>query len=331
MQDKYGRTIEYMRVSVTDRCNLRCVYCMPPEGVESIPHSEILTFDEIERVCRIGAHLGITRIRLTGGEPLARRNLPELLGRIKKLEGIEQVALTTNGILLSDYINELVSAGMDGVNISIDTLDEKKYRDLTRGGCIEKALQGLEAALSYPQLNVKVNCVPLDDGGGEDWIALAELARDSRTEVRFIEMMPVGLGKKFRGRNMEEILSVLAQAFGRPREYSGRLGSGPAVYVQFPGFQGRIGFISAVSHQFCDSCNRVRLTSTGNLKPCLQYGAGADLRKLMRDGETDDRIEAVMRETIFRKPARHHFADRENMTEEEQQLLEEKEMSKIGG
>ena len=140
MQDRYGRTIEYMRVSVTDRCNLRCVYCMPPEGVESIPHSEILTFDEIERVCRIGARLGITRIRLTGGEPLARRNLPELLGRIKKLEGIEQVALTTNGILLSDYINELVSAGMDGVNISIDTLDEKKYRDLTRGGCLIRGL-----------------------------------------------------------------------------------------------------------------------------------------------------------------------------------------------
>src|SRR5699024_5079181 len=161
-------------------------------------------------------------------------------GRIKKLEGIEQVALTTNGILLSNYMNELVSAGVDGVNISIDTLDEKKYRDLTRGGCLEKALKGREAALSYPRLHDKVNCVPLDGGGGEDWIALAELARDSRTEVRFIEMMPVGLGKKFRGRNMEEILSVLAQAFGRPREYIGRLGSGPAVYVQFPGFQGRI-------------------------------------------------------------------------------------------
>ena len=126
MQDRYERIIEYMRVSVTDRCNLRCVYCMPLEGVESIPHSEILTFDEIERVCRIGARLGITRIRLTGGEPLVRRNLPELLGRIKRIEGIEQVCLTTNGILLSDYIDELVSNGMDGVNISIDTLDEEK-------------------------------------------------------------------------------------------------------------------------------------------------------------------------------------------------------------
>lgn len=331
MQDRYGRIIEYMRVSVTDRCNLRCVYCMPPEGVESIPHSEILTFDEIERVCRIGARLGITRIRLTGGEPLVRRNLPELLGRIKRIEGIEQVCLTTNGILLSDYIDELVSNGIDGVNISIDTLEEEKYRHLTRGGDLRKALRGLEDALSYPQLHVKVNCVPLDNSGGKDWISLAGLARDSRTDVRFIEMMPVGLGKNFRGKNREEILAVLSREFGRFEEYGGRLGSGPAVYVRFPGFQGRIGFISAVSHQFCDSCNRIRLTSAGMLKPCLQYGAGADLRKLMRGGEADEQIEAVMRETIFYKPARHHFADRENMTEEERRLIEEKEMSKIGG
>lgn len=331
MQDRYERIIEYMRVSVTDRCNLRCVYCMPLEGVESIPHSEILTFDEIERVCRIGARLGITRIRLTGGEPLVRRNLPELLGRIKRIEGIEQVCLTTNGILLSDYIDELVSNGMDGVNISIDTLDEEKYRHLTRGGDLRKALRGLEDALSYPQLHVKVNCVPLDNSGGKDWISLAGLARDSRTDVRFIEMMPVGLGKNFRGKNREEILAVLSREFGRFEEYSGRLGSGPAVYVRFPGFQGRIGFISAVSHRFCDSCNRIRLTSAGMLKPCLQYGAGADLRKLMRGGEADEQIEAVTRETIFYKPACHHFADRENMTEEERRLIEEKEMSKIGG
>ena len=215
MQDRYGRKIEYMRVSVTDRCNLRCIYCMPPEGVQSIAHSQILTFDEIERICRIGAGLGISKIKLTGGEPLTRKNLPELLGMIKRLKGIEQVTLTTNGIFLKDNIDELVSCGMDGVNISIDTLNEEKYCELTRGGRLNSALEGLEAALAFPELHVKVNCVPMDRTDESDWIGLAELARDGRAEVRFIEMMPVGLGKQFRGRSSDEVLGVLERAFGR--------------------------------------------------------------------------------------------------------------------
>lgn len=331
MKDQYGRKIEYMRVSVTDRCNLRCVYCMPPEGVRSIPHSEILTFDEIRRICRIGTHLGISKIRLTGGEPLVRRNLPELLGMIRSLSGIEQVTLTTNGIFLSDNINELVSNGMDGVNISIDTLDEKKYYELTRGGRLSSALEGLEAALAFPRLCVKVNCVPVDGTDREDWIRIAELARKRRVEVRFIELMPVGLGKQFRGRSQEEILKILEQAFGKAGEYSGRLGNGPASYVQFPGFEGRVGFISAVSHRFCAFCNRVRLTSSGMLKPCLQYGEGTDLRELLRTGAEDEVIEEAMRAAVYRKPAQHHFSDIEEMTEEDKQLLEKKEMSAIGG
>ncbi len=331
MQDRYGRKIEYMRVSVTDRCNLRCIYCMPPEGVQSIAHSQILTFDEIERICRIGAGLGISKIKLTGGEPLARKNLPELLGMIKRLKGIEQVTLTTNGIFLKDNIDELVSCGMDGVNISIDTLNEEKYCELTRGGRLNSALEGLEAALAFPELHVKVNCVPMDRTDESDWIGLAELARDGRAEVRFIEMMPVGLGKQFRGRSSDEVLGVLERAFGRAEDYSGQLGNGPASYVQFPGFRARIGFISAVSHQFCDSCNRIRLTSTGVLKPCLQYGGGTDIRGLMRSGAEDAQIKTAMRRAIYRKPARHHFADGEAMTEEEKQSLEKSEMSRIGG
>ena len=331
MQDRYGRKIEYMRVSVTDRCNLRCIYCMPPEGVQSIAHSQILTFDEIERICRIGAGLGISKIKLTGGEPLARKNLPELLGMIKRLKGIEQVTLTTNGIFLKDNIDELVSCGMDGVNISIDTLNEEKYCELTRGGRLSSALEGLEAALAFPELHVKVNCVPMDRTDESDWIGLAELARDGRAEVRFIEMMPVGLGKQFRGRSSDEVLEVLERAFGRAEDYSGQLGNGPASYVRFPGFRARIGFISAVSHQFCDSCNRIRLTSTGVLKPCLQYGGGTDIRGLMRSGAEDAQIKTAMRRAIYRKPARHHFADGEAMTEEEKQSLEKSEMSRIGG
>ena len=331
MEDQYGRKIDYMRVSVTDRCNLRCVYCMPPEGVPSISHDQILTFDEITRVCRIGTELGISRIRLTGGEPLVRRNLPGLVGMIRNVPGIKNVSVTTNGILLSDNINELVSNGLNGVNVSLDTLDSERYRDLTRGGEVDKALGGLEAALAFPRLNVKINCVPLDDTGSEDWIGLASLAKERDVEVRFIEMMPVGRGKKFRGRSGDEVLKVLESSFGTPEKYTGRLGSGPAAYVQFPGFRGRIGFISAVSHRFCGSCNRVRLTSEGILKPCLQYSGGADLRELLRSGAGDVKIKEKMRETIFRKPAGHHFTEEKNMTDREIACLEEKEMWSIGG
>ena len=165
MRDRFGRTIDYMRVSVTDRCNLRCVYCMPAEGVASVPHEQILTFDEIALICRIGAELGIRRIKLTGGEPLVRRGLPELVGMLKGITGIEQVTLTTNGTLLKEQINRLVSKGLDAVNISIDTLDPERYREITRGGSVEKALEGLDAAAAVPGLSVKVNCVPLKGRG----------------------------------------------------------------------------------------------------------------------------------------------------------------------
>ena len=331
MEDQYGRKIDYMRVSVTDRCNLRCIYCMPPEGIQSIPHDQILTFDEIARVCRIGSGLGISKIRLTGGEPLVRKGLTGLVKMVRKIPGIEMISLTTNGILLSDNINELVSNGLDGVNISLDTLDPVGYRELTRGGELERALGGLRAALAFPRLSVKINCVLLDDAGEEDWIRLASLARERDVEVRFIEMMPVGLGKKFRGRNSDEVLKVLESSFGTSEKYTGRLGSGPAAYVQFSGFRGRIGFISAVSHRFCSSCNRVRLTSEGMLKPCLQYGGGADLRELLRSGADDGQIEEKMRETVFRKPAGHHFTEEREMTDRERSCLEEKEMWSIGG
>ena len=211
MRDRFGRTIDYMRVSVTDRCNLRCVYCMPAEGVASVPHEQILTFDEIARVCRVGAELGIRRIKLTGGEPLVRRGLPELVGMLKGITGIEQVTLTTNGTLLKEQINGLVSNGLDAVNISIDTLHPERYREITRGGSVEKALEGLDAAAAVPGLSVKVNCVPLKVTGSnltgsngteedEEYIRLALLAKEGKADVRFIEMMPIGLGKHFAGR-----------------------------------------------------------------------------------------------------------------------------------
>lgn len=342
MRDQFGRNIDYMRVSVTDRCNLRCVYCMPAEGVPYVSHQEILSFDEIARICRIGAELGITKLKLTGGEPLVRRGLAELLKMLKKIPGIEQVTLTTNGTLLKEQINELVSGGLDSVNISMDTLDADKYREVTRGGSVEKVLEGLDAAAEFPELRVKINCVPLKGADDEEYIRLALLAKEGKADVRFIEMMPIGMGKVFAGQSGEEIYSILEQAYGEAEGYNGRLGNGPAVYMQFPGFQKQVGFISAVSHQFCGSCNRVRLTSEGYLKPCLQYGGGTDLRALLRNGADDDTIRREMEHMIYSKPASHQFAaaygedagEGERNTgnaDSEGGALERKEMSRIGG
>ena len=334
MRDQFGRNIDYMRVSVTDRCNLRCIYCMPQEGIPCVSHSDILTFDEIRRICGIGAELGISRIKLTGGEPLVRRGLPGLLGMLKKIPGIEQVTLTTNGILLKDNINELVSNGLDAVNISIDTLDPEYYHKITRRGGIEEVLSGLDAALSYPALKVKVNCVPLKGMPEETYVQLASLAKDRDVDVRFIEMMPIGLGKEYCGVSGQEIYNILKERFGEAERCNGKFGNGPAVYVQFSGFQGKIGFIDAVTHKFCSTCNRVRLTSEGRLKLCLQYETGIDMRKLLRSGADDEVIRQEMRRVIYEKPACHHFADGRPDTPASlsgDEKLETRDMSQIGG
>ena len=334
MRDQFGRNIDYIRVSVTDRCNLRCIYCMPEEGIPCVSHSDILTFDEIRRICGIGAELGISRIKLTGGEPLVRRGLPGLLGMLKKIPGIEQVTLTTNGILLKDNINELVSNGLDAVNISIDTLDPEYYHKITRRGGIEEVLSGLDAALSYPALKVKVNCVPLKGMPEETYVQLASLAKDRDVDVRFIEMMPIGLGKEYCGVSGQEIYNILKERFGEAERCNGKFGNGPAVYVQFSGFQGKIGFIDAVTHKFCSTCNRVRLTSEGRLKLCLQYETGIDMRKLLRSGADDEVIRQEMRRVIYEKPACHHFADRRPDTPASlsgDEKLETRDMSQIGG
>jgi cyclic pyranopterin phosphate synthase len=334
MRDQFGRNIDYMRISVTDRCNLRCIYCMPEEGVPCVSHSDILTFDEIRRICGIGAELGISRIKLTGGEPLVRRGLPGLLGMLKKIPGIEQVTLTTNGILLKDNINELVSNGLDAVNISIDTLDPEYYHKITRRGGIEEVLSGLDAALSYPALKVKVNCVPLKGMPEETYVQLASLAKDRDVDVRFIEMMPIGLGKEYCGVSGQEIYNILKERFGEAERCNGKFGNGPAVYVQFSGFQGKIGFIDAVTHKFCSTCNRVRLTSEGRLKLCLQYETGIDMRKLLRSGADDEVIRQEMRRVIYEKPACHHFADGRPDTPASlsgDEKLETRDMSQIGG
>ncbi len=315
MIDGIGRNIDYVRISLTDRCNLRCVYCMPEEGVCPVSHEEILSFDEILRLARIFVSLGIHKIKLTGGEPLVRKNTAQLVKKLKEIDGISQVTLTTNGILLEENIEALYQAGIDGINISLDTLQPKVYEKITRRDYFEKALKGFEAALKYPEIPLKINCVPMGMEG-QNIIELAELARLYPVHVRYIEMMPIGLGKEFDICEEKDILDKLAAEYGPYRQFEKILGNGPGHYYTFEGFKGQIGFISAVSHKFCEFCNRVRLTSQGYLKACLQYDIGTDLRVLLRSSVPDEEIRSIIQKTILKKPIGHQFGEQVEAHEE---------------
>ncbi len=350
MKDEYGREIDYVRISVTDRCNLRCVYCMPEEGICSISHDEILRFDEITHICTILAQMGIRKIKLTGGEPLVRRGLSKLAASLKKIPGIESLTLTTNGVLLEKYYDELAAAGVDAVTISLDTLDPQLYWQITRRDELEAVLLGLKTALKKGKMQVKINCVPIQ---GHEFslkeqgiFEIAALARDYDIHVRFIEMMPVGLGAGFDFIGEETIKEKLEEKFGKLTSCSDVAGNGPCHYYSVPGFKGRIGFISAISHGFCSECNRVRLTSEGFLKTCLQYDIGVDLRAILRDkkiaeeksgenseknserngGQLDDELKAAIEKAISEKPKSHHFDKKGDFTDREH-----RKMSQIGG
>lgn len=345
MVDNYNRVIDYIRISITDRCNLRCIYCMPKEGMEFIPHENILTYEEIIRLCKCFAGLGMSKVKLTGGEPLVRKNLPYLVKEIKSISGIQNVTLTTNGILLADQIEDLAKAGIDAVNISLDTLDPDEFEQLTRFRKLDQVLEGIKETLKY-NIAVKINCVPLrEDYNNNNILSMVSLAKNQKLHVRFIEVMPIGLGKDLKGVTEEDIKEIIEKEYGTLTPYKASLGNGPCHYYSLEGFQGKIGFISAVTHQFCDSCNRVRLTSEGYLKNCLQYANGIDIKSLMRQGINDEALSEVIREAISHKPKEHHFKaiinkekevnhlshiqeDGEQITAEE---LESRRMSQIGG
>lgn len=305
---------------------------MPEGGVELLQHAQILSYDEIERVVKLCAKMGISKVKLTGGEPLVRKGLSSLLKSLKNIDGIDEVTLTTNGVLLESQIDDLVKAGLSAVNISLDTLDRSQYERLTRRDQLEDALNGLNAALKYPQLKVKVNCVTLLGENDNQWSKLATLAKERPVDVRFIEMMPIGIGHSDPHGSQKIVCDNLVKTFGEATNLLGKFGNGPAVYMQFPGFKGKIGFISAVSHQFCDSCNRVRLTADGFLKPCLQYSSGRDLRELLRNNCSDEEIFDVIKETIYKKPRSHQFKNSANEgCECETKQMEQRRMSSIGG
>jgi cyclic pyranopterin phosphate synthase len=282
---------------------------MPESGVKSLRHADILSYENILRICRVFAALGICKFRVTGGEPLVRKSAVSLIAYLKRLEGVS-VTLTTNGLLLSETAQELRDVGLDGVNISLDTRDPATYRRITRGGDVRSVLAGIDAAIEAKIPFVKLNCVPLGEESRQDVLQVAELARDRPIHVRFIEMMPIGWGRAFKGVESSRLREWLEREYGDWTPLRNALnkgyGSGPARYGSLPGFQGKIGFIGALSECFCGSCNRVRLTSTGVLRTCLNRAEGVNLLPALND--SDERLFATIREAIEDKPERHDFA-----------------------
>lgn len=321
MTDSFGRKIDYMRVSVTDRCNLRCKYCMPKD-IELLPHGDILRNEEIVRMCRIASECGITRIKITGGEPFVRRDCMDIIRAVKALPKIEAVTVTTNGVELGGYLSELKAIGVTALNISLDTLDRDAYREMTGFDSFAKVRDSMERAFEMG-FNVKLNCVPLKGFNDVQLVPLAELAVQNRVDVRFIEAMPIGHGRDFEGVPGSEILSILRETYPDLREISEPRGFGPAKYYTSDGFKGAIGFIDAISHGYCGSCNRVRLTSEGFLKPCLYFRNGINFRTLMRGGASDMELLSAFENAVSQKPERHLFG---NETPPEVRV-----MSKIGG
>ena len=309
MFDSCSRNIRYLRLSVTDLCNLRCRYCMP-DGVEKLEREAVLTYEEFLRLAALFVQCGIDTVRITGGEPLVRKGVEQLVAGLKATPGIRKVTMTTNGVLLAQQLPALLNAGLDSVNISLDTLRPEVFRRITARDEFAAVQAGLRAALESP-LPVKLNCVPQAGINEGELETIAALARDNDLQVRFIEMMPIGYGAAMPCISGPELQARFARRWPGLHPVEGiAFGDGPAVYYTAPGWKGSIGFITAVHGKFCVSCNRVRLTSLGFLRPCLASEAGCDLRALLRGGADDAQLLAAIRETIWAKPREHHFESR---------------------
>ena len=311
MFDSKGRNIHYLRLSVTDLCNLRCRYCMP-DGVDKLEREDILTYEEFLRLAALFARCGVDTVRVTGGEPLVRKGVEQLVKGLKAIPGIWKVTMTTNAVLLEQQLPALLEAGLDSVNISLDTLDPALFAKITARDEFAAVQAGIHAALESG-IPVKLNCVPQVGVNEGELEALAALAQDKPLQVRFIEMMPIGYGAAMPCISGPELLARFRRRWPElaplPGAACAALGDGPAVYYTVPGWKGDIGFIAAVHGKFCASCNRVRLTSQGFLRPCLASETGCDLRTLLRGGAANEELLQAIRETIWSKPREHHFGD----------------------
>lgn len=312
MQDNYQREISYLRVSVIDRCNLRCVYCMPPEGVQFVSHEEILRLEEIETIIRAAALIGVKRIRFTGGEPLIRKGLKGLIENVAAIPGIDDIALTTNGLLLPQQAQGLKQAGLRRVNISLDTLSNERYHQITRHGDLEKAWAGINAALDAGLQPVKLNSVVMRDFNDDEVVDIAKLTLEKPLHVRFIEIMPIGSSNSWvtdRFVPAEEIMSRINTELGQLLPAQKPAGVGPARYYRLEGAVGTLGFITSMSEHFCSHCNRLRVTSVGSLRSCLYDGSEIDLKTPLRSGASFEEITELIRQAIRLKIDRHHMLD----------------------
>lgn len=333
MKDSHGRVIDYLRISLTDRCNFRCIYCMPADGVTQLRHEDILRIEEIEELVRIAAGIGIKKVRLTGGEPLVRKGVVDLVRAITQTPGIENVSMTTNGVLLPQMVDDLKAAGLSRVNISLDTLDAEQFRMITRCGNLDDTLAGIDAALAAKMNPVKINTVVVKSLN-QDFLAYARLSVDRPLHVRFIEYMPVGDSAGVDGcgwdksdvipsEQLHDIINERAREQGLPELVDAGTGRpegwGPARYFKFPDALGTVGFISPLSRHFCSECNRMRLTADGKIRPCLLSDLEYDVRTPLREGG-EEAVRRVLLEALGTKPDDHH-----------DKVGTERNMSQIGG
>jgi cyclic pyranopterin phosphate synthase len=312
--DAYNRPISYLRISITDRCNLRCIYCMPEKGVTWRPHTEVLRYEEIETIVQAAADLGVSKVRLTGGEPLVRLGVVDLVRMIARIDGIDDLAMTTNGVLLARYAKDLAEAGLQRVNISLDTLDPERFQRITRRGQLRDVLDGIEAARDAGLSPIKINTVVIRGLNDDEVLDLAaETLEADWWNIRFIELMPVGNGElmseewEAKTVTAREIRHRIESALGPLQAARMRIGSGPARYYRLPEGKGTVGFITPISEHFCYKCNRLRLTADGQLRPCLLSDQEINLRTPLREGADAEEIKKLIVQGINCKPMRHHL------------------------
>ncbi len=308
LTDSLGRIHTNLRMSVTDRCNIRCFYCMPEENVEFKPRDEILTFEELIRFARINSELGVNKIRLTGGEPLVRKDLSELIRELHQLNGIADIALTTNAVLLADQAEALKQAGLDRINISLDTLSDETFFRISRRRGIDKVLEGIRAAQEVGMKTIRLNAIAIRGLTENEILPLAHFAIERSLELRFIEFMPLDADDNWGSQAVlsgQEIRQTLEKEFGALIKADRPDASQPAVDFKFASGEGRIGFINPVSEPFCDSCNRLRITAEGKVRNCLFSIAEWDARQMLRDGSSDTQIEQLVRDCVANKKPAH--------------------------
>jgi len=310
MNDAFQRNINYLRISVTDKCNLRCIYCMPGDGLPLTSHEEILRLEEIVKIVKSATLVGIRKVRLTGGEPLVRKGITDLIGMINEIPEIDDIALTTNGILLPKMAKKLKKAGLKRVNISLDTLDPAKFTHITRGGLLSKVWLGIEVSRDAGLDPIKINTVVIKGFNDDEVSNFVEITRKMPLHVRFIELMPIGEGEILAGDSYistSELIETISQKYQLTPEKA-IAGSGPARYYRIPGAPGTVGFISPISNHFCNTCNRLRLTSEGQLRPCLQSPREIDLKTPLRNGASELELANIIKMAVNSKPEKHDMA-----------------------